>query len=177
MDQTERLLRVADRQEILEVYYRYCRGADRGDMALMRSAYHAGAHESHGPYNGPADEFIGFVVDHLKNTRIAVHFIQNVLIDLRGDEANSEAYFYAIQQEGGDPFEDHMAGRYLDRFERRAGAWKIAARKVVIDWSRRQPAVPSPSPALPRFAQGRRDEGDAVYTSEHLTKWRGGSRL
>jgi hypothetical protein len=168
---TERLMQVADKQEILEIYYRYCRGVDRGDADLMRSAYHHDAQESHGPYNGPAREFIGFVAEHLKNTRIALHFIQNVLIDIRESEANGEAYFYAIQQESADAFEDHMAGRYLDRFERREGVWKIASRKVVIDWSRRQPAAPSPSPALPLFAQGRRDKADALYTSEHLTRW------
>jgi hypothetical protein len=27
-------------------------------------------------------------------------------------------------------------GRYVDRFERRAGQWKIAERTVVVDWQR-----------------------------------------
>ena len=34
-------------------------------------------------------------------------------------------------------------GRYLDRFELRGGAWKIARRIATIDWSRE----PFPNPA------------------------------
>jgi hypothetical protein len=34
-----------------------------------------------------------------------------------------------------------LAGRYLDRFEKRSGVWKIAYRKMVNDWCRTQPAA------------------------------------
>ena len=57
-----------------------------------------------------------------------------------------------------------FAGRYVDRFERRDGEWRIARRTVVHDWSRQLPTAPE-SLGLPLagFAQGRRDRTDPVY--------------
>ena len=33
-----------------------------------------------------------------------------------------------------------FGGRYLDVFERRAGEWRIARRRVIMDYFQRQPA-------------------------------------
>jgi len=45
-----RLLAAADKEEIRDALFRYCRGIDRGDAAMMRSAYHADAIEHHGDF-------------------------------------------------------------------------------------------------------------------------------
>ena len=52
--------------------------------------------------------------------------------------------------------------RYLDRFERREGEWRIAARTAVTEWSRIDDVAGRwETPA--GFLSGRRDRGDALY--------------
>ena len=63
-----------------------------------------------------------------------------------------------------DPRGNLMTGfRYVDRFERRAGDWRIAKRVAVTEWSRiddREQWWPIPDGML----TGRRDRTDAIYT-------------
>ena len=43
----EALQRLIDRTQIYEVMCKYARGVDRGDWELLRSTYHADAHDDH----------------------------------------------------------------------------------------------------------------------------------
>jgi ketosteroid isomerase-like protein len=146
-DQTDHLLRqLTDKQEILEQIYRYCRGLDRLDEPTLRAVYHPDAVEDRGEgvFVGSAHEMASRAIEQLRTAYAASqHFIGNVLIDLEGDVAFAESYFQAYHRyadrTGKPPTELIMAGRYLDRFERRQGVWKIAHRKMVNDWSRTQP--------------------------------------
>jgi SnoaL-like domain len=99
-----------------------------------------------------------------------MHNICNVLIELDGDIARCESYVIVIvrlpQDEGAM---DWMhAGRYVDRFERRNGEWRIAYRTVVYDLERFDEVVPPPE-GLPQArnlehgVRGRRGRGDFSY--------------
>lgn len=144
---------------------RYCRGIDRCDEELVRSVFHADAWVDYGTFKGNGWEFAGEVMLLLqKYWRATMHFIGTELVDVQGDLAYSEAYFVAyhrLEREGKD-CDEVVAGRYIDRFERRQGAWKIASRVVVIDWSRVDP-VQEPWPAAARFTQGCRSREDLAY--------------
>jgi hypothetical protein len=50
------------------------------------------------------------------------------------------------------------AVRYVDRMECRSGDWRIAHRKLVLDWTRMDP-VPAapPDPDVPRAQRGSSD--------------------
>ncbi len=130
-----------DREAIRECLYRYCRGVDRRDEAALRSAYWPDATDRHGPYHGSAEGFIDWALEKLKgSTARGVHRISNILIDLRGEQAFVESYFDALQEERdgeGRLLEVILSGRYLDRFERRDGEWRILARTVVYDRMRK----------------------------------------
>ncbi|HET8747943.1 MAG TPA: nuclear transport factor 2 family protein, partial [Ramlibacter sp.] len=64
-----------------------------------------------------------------------VHQISNILIELQGNCAWVESSFLALQSNAATPArETFLCGRYLDRFERRDGEWRIAERTVVYDW-------------------------------------------
>jgi len=52
-------------------------------------------------------------------------------------------------------FPERIGGRYLDKFAYRDGRWAIAARRVVFDWSRVDPAAPA-SVRAPRRRRARR---------------------
>lgn len=139
-EKTERALRVLlDKQEIHEVLMRYCRGIDRCDPELLHSVYHPDATDDHGLFTGKAVDFIPWALKALVRDEGTSHYVANELTEVDGDVAYCESYFFGIhrrQEKSGDTAELVFAGRYADRFERRAGVWKIAHRQVIFDRSR-----------------------------------------
>jgi hypothetical protein len=49
--------RIADRAEITDAVYRYCRAVDRHAYELLPLIYHPDATAEHGAYRGVASEF------------------------------------------------------------------------------------------------------------------------
>lgn len=134
------------KQQITEVLYRRARAGDRRDVELAISCYHDGATENHEGFDGTAAEFIRDRSMISPNSTAPVtflwHFLSNVLIDLRGDEADVESYHLAVvgrKTDAEGATHSTIGGRYLDRFAFRAGRWAITERSVVFDWSRVDP--------------------------------------
>jgi len=69
--------------------------------------------------------------------------VSNISIELAGDFAHVETYLAAVHRVETDEGlrDDFLRCRYIDRFERRAGEWKIAKRTVVYDWGETRAAV------------------------------------
>jgi hypothetical protein len=135
MSAPEQLQALLDREAIRECLYRYCRGIDRADEAALRSAYWPDATDCHGAYKGSASGFIDQAMARLRAGGRRVHMVMNVSIELHGDVAAVESSFLALQTPAAEPTrETFLCGRYVDRFERRQGEWRIAARTVVYDW-------------------------------------------
>jgi hypothetical protein len=171
-----RLRLIEDRQAIHDVIIRYCRGVDRSDPDLVLSAFHDDAIDNHFGAVLPFREAIGT----LKAARSAdgrptskttsMHNICNVLIELEGDVARCETYvtvIVRIPHEGGAIDWTH-AGRYVDRFERRQGEWRIAYRTVVYDLERFDAVVPAPEGLsqaryLDNAVRGQRGRADFSY--------------
>jgi hypothetical protein len=152
--------------EIQQVLYRYCRGVDRGDAAMIASVYHPEAIDRHGSWSGLGKDFGGYLVPNMDATPlIGQHHITNTLIQVHGDEAEVESYFVAFHPETRDSGPAHavVCGRYLDRFAKRGGAWLIADRQVVIDVSR-APAREVDWPGAGFFPAGGRRETDPSAT-------------
>lgn len=136
---------VLDEASIRRVLYAYCRAADRGDLLALRAVYHPDAFDDHtGVYSGGVDGFIAFMERSLAAGVVTCtrHCLSNILIEVEGDVAVVETYFEAFHRRSvdGRDIDEDAAGRYLDRFERREGEWRIAARRVVWD---RPPHLPS----------------------------------
>jgi ketosteroid isomerase-like protein len=132
-----------DRREIEDVILRYGRATDRCDEALLRSMFHDDATESHGGLmQGSAAEFCRAALAMLRGTGPTAHYMTNILVELDGDVAHTETYAIAMHRlvRGGRDYDSFFAGRLLDRFERRSGAWRIAHRTVLYDWNRDVPS-------------------------------------
>ncbi|MDO9367199.1 MAG: nuclear transport factor 2 family protein [Sphingopyxis sp.] len=132
-----------DREKIRDCLYRYCRGIDRVDESLLRGSYWPDGTDTHGAYRGSASGFVDWAMVALPKIERGIHQIHNILIELRGTEAAVESYFTALQRQpdsGGALVEVHMAGRYVDRFEKRGDEWRVADRIVVFDWVDERPA-------------------------------------
>jgi hypothetical protein len=140
-DRERFIAELADREAIRDCLYRYCRGIDRCDAGLLRSAFWPDALDSHAMPGKPAInayDFITRVMPRLDAMQRTQHQITNNLIRIDGNEAAVESYFWAVHQEvRGDELQDVAAsGRYLDKFACREGEWRIAHRHVLIDWFR-----------------------------------------
>lgn len=173
MDPLQTLL---DKQAIAEVIYTYCRAVDRQDWDLLAGCFHPDSTHRHGPFEGSSRDFLGFakqVVEHMRHTH---HNVGNILIDLRGDMAHTEAYWIAYHRLPADmppgPFPKEneetdvvVAGRYIDRFERRDGVWRIAHRTGLHDWQRSEPARDGGLYDQPAEARGQRAPHDPVYAA------------
>ena len=135
---SQALAELADREAIRDCLYRYSRGADRCDEALLRSVYWENALDDHCVFQGTREELIAWVMPLLKEREATAHNIDNILIRIRGETADVESYFQGYHVMAGDakPKAFLQGGRYLDRFEKRGDEWRIARRKVVVDWFR-----------------------------------------
>ena len=152
------------KQEIYELACNYMRGLDRLDKDLLLSVFFADAWCEYGFSNGNASEFIDYAINALQAHEANHHMIGNVLIDVEGDEAFGEVYFHAYHKvQGESGFEDIIiAGRYLDRYEKRQDTWKFAYRSERVDWSRTQPTSDSYFELATDCLRGGRLD-DAVY--------------
>lgn len=156
---------IVARNQIHDALMRYCRGIDRMDRDLILSAYHPGARDNHGTFDGPVEEFIEWVIPRQAAIPYTTHFVGNELIEVDGDVARCESYmvaFYRIVVEGIE--QDFMGfGRYVDRFELRDGAWRIAERITVFDKERIDPVPRAVSTLTDQLIRGARDANDPSY--------------
>jgi hypothetical protein len=129
---------LADREAIRDCLYRYSRAVDRCDEDLLRSVYWEDAVDDHVLFSGTREELIVWVMPLLRHMTQAMHSISNILMRIDGDKADAESYYYGYHRvPNGDGFLDSIqSGRYLDKFERRNDEWRIARRRVVVDWFR-----------------------------------------
>jgi hypothetical protein len=153
-----------DKQAIYELAANYMRALDRLDGALLRAQFHDDAYCEYGFYNGAAADFAAFAINALQSHAANHHMIGNVLIEVEGDEAFGEVYFHAYHKvAAGTGFEDVIiAGRYIDRYQKRGGNWKIAYRSERNDWSRTQQTSDDYFDQAPEGLRGSRLD-DAVY--------------
>lgn len=166
-DPTETAIReLIDKEAIRTVLSRFCRGVDRGDAQALESVYHPGALENHGDFVGSAADWIGLALDAApRHFTVMHHSLGASNIDLNGDVATVETYFSAGCVLRDDPNTDAgptattLHGRYIDRFERRDGAWRIATRVVVKDFRELRP-ITNPDEKYP---QGHWGSADPIY--------------
>lgn len=123
------------RQALHELTMAYVRGADRGDVTTMRSAFHADGRMDTGLADPAIDRYAEAMVGRTRSAfQTMYHSITNERYEIAGDRARGECYVTAYALTSGENAQEIMAGgRYLDRFERREGVWKISHRRYVQD--------------------------------------------
>ena len=132
-DLDPRLLDLLDRQAIWQVLLRYSRGIDRCDRALLASCYYPDAIDDHGVFVGARDAFIDWAIPYHEQSFTAHHHgLSNHSCEIDGDVAHGETYYHFLGTTRQGPYSLAM-GRYVDRFERRGGEWRIAARVCVTE--------------------------------------------
>jgi hypothetical protein len=143
-----RVAYLQDRGEIFDVAMRYVRGADRHDKDLARSAFWPDATISYGEPMG-RDAFIDWNERALSDYAAHQHHVTGQTVDFDGDTAHVESYVLyflvprdrTVDEPGtatpGRALESEKtrlgSGRFIERWERRGGEWKILIREYVED--------------------------------------------
>lgn len=161
-----------DRREIADCVQRYARGVDRLDAELILSAYHDDAFDDHGAFRGSPQEFVDWYIPYAKASfSVHHHYVLNHTCEVDGDVAHCETYYlFAGQGTGEDSAPSLHGGRYVDRFERRAGVWAIAARINLAEWSGGLALLPSPPGVREEPGRSARDRSDSSYDRPLLTR-------
>lgn len=163
---------LADREAIRDCLYRYCRGIDRSDPELVRSAYWPGAMDYHTGFTGTVEDFIAWAMPRLAAMEQAMHMVGNILIRIDGAVASVESYLWSVSVLPGEtPQQVQAAGRYADRFEKRDDEWRIAERVVVHDWFNQNGDVGNWDLGpfgMPGLLRGQGDRRDSSYRLKNM---------
>lgn len=154
------------KQQITDAMARYARGIDRRDESLVRSVYHEDSVDNHGFGNDSSGwglaakvrrDGTGFPNEwHSTSHMLGQHYIE-----VKGDSAVSEVYFDStsrLRDPEGREWRLISSGRYLDRWLKRDGAFRIIERTVIYDGEvHTEPVLanwPGPHPEVPKAVWG-----------------------
>jgi SnoaL-like protein len=130
------LQEMVDEFHLRKLVHTYCRAVDRGDLAQLQNLYHHDALDAHGGFSaGSADDFLNQLAASRPYVRSMQHHITTVNFAISGDTAEGEIYTIATHTlaAGGGDVDVVVGGRYLDKYEKRDGAWKFVERAIVTD--------------------------------------------
>lgn len=153
---------MTDREAITDLIYRYCRAMDRIDPELGYSIWHDDGTADYGAdvYQGSGRGFIDHVCKQHQGLLSHSHQVTNIIIELDGEHAASEAYVFAtLRIQRGDALMQMMVwSRYIDQWSKRDGRWGIDKRIAVMDLDEIRPVTP-----MGKAGRGRRDRTDPSY--------------
>jgi SnoaL-like protein len=163
-----RLQALLDKDEIAQVVQELARGTDRLDAEAITGCYHPDGFDDHNSFRGGPREFARWVLEVLPHFAATHHFVGPPRIRLEGDVACVDTYCIAHHlskpDARGRQSDLILALRYVDRFERRAGIWKIARRVCAFDWTITLDETAGAKFVFEaHFTLGRRDREDIAY--------------
>lgn len=169
---------LADRQEILDCVTSTARGNDRFDEELIVASYHAdGWHElgrtliSGKEYGDHANKAHGVI------SETNLHNVTMQTCDIDGDVAHCESYVIGLFADKGAETSRILAGRYIDRLEKRDGKWGIVLRRATVEVAMEGKAILPNGQGLvgSGYLKGNRDRSDPSYerplTTEGGERW------
>jgi hypothetical protein len=151
----------ADRLAIIEQIYRYCRSVDRLDVPLGHRVFHPDATVAFPTYEGTGRGWIDFICEEHRKFLHHSHQVTNIVLELAGEKAGSEAYVTATlrsREDDGRILQRQFWARYVDRWSKRAGRWAIDARECVVDFAELREVTP-----FGEHERARRDLEDPSY--------------
>jgi hypothetical protein len=128
-----------NREAIRDSLYRYCIGVDRRDRSMLQSVYWPEATEDRGgDFKGDIGQFIDWMLERTAPLKRTHHFLGNIFIRIDGNRATAESYLHGYHRMENDEglFDEFLAGRYHDVFEKRGNEWRVLARRFIFDWFR-----------------------------------------
>lgn len=135
MTSDEKLERLWDRQQIRDCLHSYPRAIDRHDIVKILSCFHDDAIDEHGYDVNSMPDFAYWANQvHEESFGLHLHNLTTHNCEIEGHTATCETYVLAGLNTKDNADVWLIGGRYLDRLEKRAGEWRIAFRRTLIDW-------------------------------------------
>ncbi len=126
--------RLKDRAEIIDCIARHSRGCDRHDEELITSSYHEDAVDEHGFSIARGPEYASWAnSSHASTSLTHTHNVTTHSCEIEDDVAHAESYVIVVLLGRNGKTAQFISGRYLDRLERRHGAWRIAVRRSTVE--------------------------------------------
>jgi 3-phenylpropionate/cinnamic acid dioxygenase small subunit len=128
---------LSDKSEIRELLFRYARGVDEKDWALLSSVFTPDArldYTSVGGPSGPRDEVVGWLEASLAPVPMTQHLITNIEVALHGDRATVRAMFYNPMQLPGMEDLSVCGGTYHHELVRTSEGWRSVRLREETMW-------------------------------------------
>ena len=132
-----------DQVAIEQLLNRYCHKLDRGDIeavielfsddAVLIPEYEGGAH--HAGREAVRGWYTHYAATTIAAVRGLRHKISTVMIEVDGDTATAACYLDADSIHKTSGKRSLVGGRYEDRLVRTPAGWRIAERRIVIDYA------------------------------------------
>ncbi|MCB2061126.1 MAG: nuclear transport factor 2 family protein [Novosphingobium sp.] len=139
--------------ELNQLAFRYAAAVDACDVDAFLGVFHPDARLR--SYHPDTEEPFADLSGHeqlasIPNTmrgmyRHTAHMMTNHLVEVDGDSASGQVLCTArhLSNDIRQPNSMNVIIRYIDRYERRGGSWKIADRQIRFLWSERHEVTDS----------------------------------
>jgi ketosteroid isomerase-like protein len=135
--------------ELNQLAYRYAAAVDACDVALLQSVFTPDArlHSYHPGAEHPFADLVGHQqIAAIPNAMrgqwvVTMHVMTNHLVEVDGDSGTGQVLCVARHHEGESTMNVYI--RYVDRYARQGGAWRIADRQIRFLWSERHEVTDS----------------------------------
>ncbi|MEO9461977.1 MAG: nuclear transport factor 2 family protein [Marinomonas sp.] len=176
--------RLEDREAIRDIITVYAHAIDRRRWDIMPGLFHDDAEFGFGVVAGGWRDFVEQARGVIDPCLATQHQLGQILFGFEGDDVcHTETYMTAMHTiPPGHPMPEIfppkdeiysavIAGRYVDIFEKRDGAWKIAKRTGIYDWREFRVVEGIDMSELGPDGQGKHDDTDPSTAA--AAKWRG----
>ncbi len=153
-----------DKQACSDLVLSLGRAYDRIDREMLLSLFWPDAEIEYATFKGGPDGLADWALGIVSKMSRTQHILTNVMVNVFGDTAASETCFSAYHQQGPDDGEFlFVSGRYMDRFARRDGVWKMSGRYAVTEFRMSAPLRQEHSAATVLGLRSRED-----YSYAHM---------
>ena len=176
-------VRMEDREAIRDVLAAYAHAIDRRRWDMMARLFHGDARFGFGPVQGGWQEFVEQARAIIDPCFATQHQLGQTQFGFEGNDiCHTETYFTAMHTipagypitevfpDKGAVYSAIVAGRYVDRFERREGEWCIASRSGLYDWREFREVEGVDLSAFPEGMAGFHDDRDP--STPVVARWR-----
>ena len=177
-------LRLDDREAIRDIIGAYAHAIDRRRWDMMAQLFHEDATFGFGTVSGDWRGFVDQARAIIDPCLATQHQLGQVQFGFESDAiCHTETYMTAMHTvpagypvaevfpDKGAPYSAVIAGRYVDRFEKRDGEWRIAHRTGLYDWREFREVEGVDLSDTPEGAAGYHDERDP--STPVVARWLG----
>ncbi len=153
-----------DAEGVRQAIYRYARGVDRLDPALIGAAFWPDARVTLGTiYDGGPEGFVEVAMGFMGMFAATRHDVGNIVLAPDGESMGYEAYVRTWHWQEASGTELEVLGRYIGRAEKRDGEWRLAEHGELMDWGAERLVDAAWFKGNGELEKGQRSRADGSY--------------